>query len=161
MEPLAKREGDQSVHKVKGYCDFYDSKLDYPRLETAESENVTKDKGKWQNPEELFKQLKVDEIEISDVHKTKLKELLSEFMHVFARDNYDMGLASFFEAKIELKNDYVAKYVPHRPIPYKMREQMDDQINNLLNSGQIEPCHYSKWNSCIFLVGSLIEWFRI
>ena len=72
---------------------------------------------------------------------------------VFARDIFDMGLASFFEAKIDLKDAYVAKYVPHRPIPYKMRDHMDDQINNLLNSGQIEPCNYSRWNAPVFLVG--------
>ena len=152
MEPLNKEESVRAVHRVTGQSDFYDSSLDYPKLPTAEPIEVTRENGKWKDPEELFTQLKVDKIDISPAQKEKLKGLLTEFSHCFARNKFDLGKASFFEAKIDLKNDYVAKYVPTRPIPYKMRQHMQEEVDNLIDTGQIEPCKYSKFNSCIFLV---------
>ena len=152
MEPLAKRESVRAVHRVKGQSNFYDATLDYPRLPTAESEEVTRENGKWKDPQELFRQLKVENIDISPAQKENLKGLLTEFSHVFARNKFDLGKASFFEANIDLKKDYVAKYVPTRSIPYKMRQHMREEVDNLINTGQIEPCKYSKFNSCIFLV---------
>ena len=153
IEPFDKKEGVHGVHRVRGKSDFYDATLDIPRLDTAESEEITREKGKWDNPQELLKQLKVDEIDISPSHKEQLKDLLIEYSHCFSRNRFDLGKASFFEAKLDLKQNYVAKWVPSRPISYKMKHHMDEEVHNLIETGQIEPCKYSKWNSCVFLVG--------
>lgn len=152
MEPVEKKERVRAVHRIKGNGDFYDASMDYPRLPTAETEEVTAAKGKWANPEELLEQLNVEAIDISPRQKEQLKSLLIEYNHCFARDKFDLGEASFFEANLLLKNDYVCKWIPSRPTPFNMKHHMDREVNSLINTGQIEKCGYSRWNSCVFLV---------
>ena len=75
MEPFEKFQCVQSVHRVRGNSDFYDSTLDVPRLPTAEPEHVTRDKGKWETPEKLFEILGIDGMDISDCHKQQFRDL--------------------------------------------------------------------------------------
>ena len=101
----------------------------------------------------MLDQLKLNEIDISPKHKEQLKDLLIEYSHVFSKNRFDLGKATFFEAEMNLKKDYIAKWVPSRPISYKLKPDMDQEIHSLIESGQIERCNYSRWNSCVFLVG--------
>ena len=55
----------------------YDSTLNYPRLEHAEPEEVTRQRGQWENIEDLHSQLGIDKLKISGEEKTKLKTLIS------------------------------------------------------------------------------------
>ena len=153
MDPLAQQDRVKGIHRLTGNSAFYDAELDYPRLPDAIPEHVTVENGRWENTNDLLEQLKVDDVEISPRHKEQLKNLLVEYSHVFARDKFDLGKASFFTAQLELKPGYICKWVPSRPIAYQMQHHMDKEIRNLADSGQIEPAGYSKFNSCIFLVG--------
>ena len=122
------------------------------RLPDADTVDDFIKKGKWEKPEELHKQLKIDEIAIPARDKSRLKELITEFSHCFARDRFDLGKATFYEAKIDLKPNYVAKWIPSRPVSYKMEPRMDMEIERMINSDQITSCPYSLWNSRVYLL---------
>jgi hypothetical protein len=82
----------------------------------------------------------------------------SRTVSTFSVNKFDLGTCNTYKAKIELKKDYVAKWIPSRPFPYKLQPYMDAEIKGLLKAGVIEPCNVqSKWNSQIFLVQKGIE----
>ena len=154
LEPFEKIESVQGVHQIRSQNHFYNAEIDVPRrLPTADSVETTKAAGKWENPAELHKQLSIDEIDISPDQKQQLKDLVTEYSHCFSRNRFDLGKASFYKAKINLKRDYVAKWVPSRPVSYKLEPYMDEEIDNMIKTDQITKCPYSLWNSAVFLVG--------
>ena len=109
---------------------------------------------KWDR-ESLFKELKLDDLDIQEGEKNELKELCWEYRSIFSTNEHDLGCSNFFEAHLELKENYKPKWVPSRPIPYKYQSEMDRQIRGLLRSGVIEECtEHSNFNSCVFLVPS-------
>ena len=58
-----------------------------------------------------------------------------------------------FEAGIQLKRDYIPSWTPERRVPYHLEENMDELLDNMLNTGVIEPLKTdSSWNSPVFLV---------
>ena len=80
MKPVDCGESVRGVHKVSSYGEYV-ATVNVPRKFWAEPEEVTKKKGKWEDIEELYKQLKVDEIDITSDLNTKLKDVLAEFSH--------------------------------------------------------------------------------
>ena len=152
MEPFEKFENIQGVHRIKSEKAFYSAKLEIPRLDTADPEEITRKMGKWENPHDLLAQLNIEDVNLTPEYKQQLKNLIVEYSHCFSKNKYDLGKASFYEAKIHLKRNFTPKWVPSRPISYKMQPQMDEEINNLIKSGQITKCNYSLWNSAVFLV---------
>ena len=105
--------------------------------------------------ESLFKELKLDDLDIKESEKNELKELCWEYRSIFSTNEHDLGCSNFFEAHLELKENYKPRWVPSRPIPYKYQSEMDRQIRGLLRSGVIEECtEHSNFNSCVFLVPS-------
>ena len=151
MEPLRLQENIRGAHYVAD-TNEYPIDIGIPRLPGAEMEETTRNKGRWKDMNELYRQLKIDDIDASRDIKSELKDLIAEFSHCFSRDKFDLGEASFYEAELNLKRDYVAKWVPSREISYKLRPHMESEVGNLVDSGQIERCDYSLWNSCVFLV---------
>ena len=143
----------RSLKQVTGKEDWFDASTDIPRLPTACTVEETIQNGKWKDVSDLIKQLKIDELDhVPDYHKQQLKDLVCEYSHVFARNPNDLGLASFYESQLHLKNDFVPKWVPSRPVGHKIRPFMDAEISALSKSGQISPCKYSLWNSAVFMV---------
>ena len=94
---------------------------------------------------------KIDKIDVSEDYRNELKSLITEFSHCFSRDKFDLGCASFYEARLTLKRDFTPKWVPTRQTSYKMQPFMDQQIENLEKSGQISKCRFSIWNLPVFL----------
>ena len=152
MDPFEKFKGLEGIHKVTTENRYYNSSIDIPRLPDALPESVTRENGKWENPQLLFDQLKIDEIDISDESKQKLKALVAEFGHCFSRDRFDLGKASFYEAKIILKRDYTPKWVPVREIPYKLQHLMDEEVRNMEKARLIKKTRFSLWNSAVMVV---------
>ena len=153
IEPFEKLENVEGVYRIRNDTDFYDATMDIPRIPGVDPVDITVKQGKWDNPQELLKQLRIDEIAIPEDSKQQLRDLITEYSHCFSRNKFDLGEASFYKAKINLKHDYVAKWVPSRPIAYKLQPYMDEHIENLTKSGQISRCSYSLWNCPVFLVG--------
>ena len=152
FDPLEKDESVQGVHKVTDVSDYYDATINIPRLPDAVSVETTIATGKWSNPEELHKQLRLDELEIPEAYKGKLKSLITEYSHCFSRNRFDLGKASFYEATINLKRDYTPKWIPSRPVPYKHEAHMDEEIKNMIKADHITKCYYSLWNSPTYLI---------
>ena len=107
---------------------------------------------KWTR-ESLDAALSLHELEISREEKQRLSDIVWNFRDCFSTNKFDLGTCTTYKAKIELKKDYVAKWIPSRPVPYKLQPHMDAEIKGLLKAKVIEPCNVqSKWNSQIFLV---------
>ncbi len=109
---------------------------------------------KW-TEEELYSALKLEDIEVnlSAEEKSRLKDVLWKYRTCFAYDKDDFGCCNMFQAHIQLKRDYVASWTPERKIPYNLEHHMDDLMDNMINTGVVEPLTTeSSWNSPIFLV---------
>ena len=103
--------------------------------------------------EKLFRDLKVDEIQIPDGEKSRLKRILWNHRDCFSRHEYDLGTAKDFEAEIRLKPDAQPQYVPPIPIPYKRREAMQEHLDSMERAGIIEETkENSLWNSRVYLI---------
>ena len=156
IEPLPKM-GDaqtETVKRVKGQNnDFYDATLNLERLPNACSIEETIKNGKWDNPAKLIDQLKINELHhVPKNFREDLKSLVTEYSHCFARNRFDLGAASFYEAQLHERADAVPTWIPSRPVAYKIKPQLDNEIQNLLDAGQISPCKYSLYNSAVFMV---------
>ena len=159
LEPLSKNShgvnnprGVKRVNKVSGTNLCEDYSKDIPRLPGALSVEETIENGKWEDPSILHKKLGIDQMEISESGKQDLKSLISDYSHCFARSRFDLGKASFYEAKITLKRDFEPQWVPSRPIGYKLEPLMEKEIESMLKADHITRCPYSLWNAQTFLV---------
>ena len=152
IEPYQPLDNIKEAHVIKKATSFYDASMDIPRLSTAEPVEVTREKGRWKNPEKLIAQLRIDQIDISEDHKDELKSLITEFSHCFSRNKHDLGCASFYEARITLKSGATPIWVPTRQTSYKMQPIMEKYINNLEKLGQISRCRFSMWNLPVFMI---------
>ena len=91
--------------------------------------------------EEFFKQLHLDKAEGSKEEVKALGEILWKWRNVFSKNKDDIGPGcNFFEAKIDLKKDYQAQWVPCRPTPYKQKEALNQELKKLLKSGVVVDC---------------------
>ena len=119
---------DQSYRQTVKKLDSYNAETNIPRLPEAEPEEITKHKDKWENMDKLFEQLGVNELQIDEHHKKELKELLRNYSHCFSKHQFDLGTATFFEASLKLKHDYVAKWIPTRQVPYNLENVMEKEL---------------------------------
>ena len=134
--------------------------------------NVTVDSGKlvWSGPlsinalnnvvdrnnRKLIKEsFYIDLVSKSDFNeqgKTKLKELLTKFRHIFSRDETDIGLYVDEEIDVKLKDpNSHPPYLRARPIPHAAKEFVRDKVKELTKNGIFEevtkgsaynsPCH--------------------
>ena len=102
----------------------------------------------------LYKELKIDDVAgITPQERHHLKSIVWKYRDCFSRGPFDLGECTTYEAEINLKHDYTPTWVPARPVPYLLREEMEKQIAGLEKAGVIEKCRTkSLFNSPIFLV---------
>ena len=103
--------------------------------------------------DKLFQALNVEGMEISAKEKGEMKDLLWKYRGCFSTHKNDLGTCNMFEATINLKPDHIAQWTPSRPVPYKRRDQLQKELENLLEADVIEEAkERSNWNSPVFLV---------
>ena len=105
--------------------------------------------------EELFRRLKIEEIEteMTEEQRSRLKDILWANRSIFSKNEYDIGCANFYQADIRLKHNAEPCWVNPIPVPYKLRGEMDRNIEEMQRAGVIEELESpSDWNSPIFLV---------
>ena len=102
----------------------------------------------------LWEELRLTEIVgISNDESHRLKDLVWRYKDCFSASPFDLGECNMFEGDIQLKQDFKHTWIPARPIPYLLREKMEEQINGLEKADVIEKCtDKSLWNSPVFLV---------
>ena len=100
-----------------------------------------------------------DELKIADItgitrdEQNRLKDLVWRYRDCFSTGPFDLGECNMFEGDIQLKPDFKHTWVPARPIPYLLRDKMEEQIRGLEKADVIEKCtEKSLWNSPAFLV---------
>ena len=76
-----------------------------------------------------------------DLHKqTEIDKVIEKHKSLFAKDKYDVGKVTEYEAHIDLMVDKYCYKRPYRCTP-KDRKEIEDQIGNLLNKNLIEESY--------------------
>jgi hypothetical protein len=83
---------------------------------------------------------------ISEFNKTEeLEKMLSKFEEVF-RD--ELGAVKGMKAKIYVDQAAQPRYYKARPVPYAIKEKVEQELDRLLDCG-IEPVEFSEWAAAI------------
>ena len=115
----------------------------------------------WKDINILYDKLKIDSLPLSGSEKDQLKKVISKYSDCFATHPYDLGKCTMYKAHIEMEKDARPVWVPSRAVPYNMQKFMDKEIKSMKDSGMIEDCKFSLWNSQTFLVPKKNNKFRV
>ena len=108
--------------------------------------------GEW-TKHKLFTDLRLDDVQIPEEDKNRLKDIVWERRECFSKHEFDLGTCNFYEAEINLKPDARPQYVPPIPTPYKRREAMEKHLKGMEEAGIIEETKENTlWNSRVFFV---------
>lgn len=106
--------------------------------------------------EELFERLGLADRQgpqMTEEEEGQLREILWRYRNVFSYDDYDIGCSNMYTADIRLKEGAQPRWTNPIPTPYKLREEMDRNIQKMMEVGVVEELQQpSDWNSPIFLV---------
>ena len=92
----------------------------------------------------LLSQLKLDWGEIMHVCKRDPVQsgLLAEVPGVFSEG---LGKLKDVQVKINVKNGAIPRFFKARPIPYALKEKVENELDRLQHEGIIEPVQFSEW----------------
>ena len=85
----------------------------------------------------------------NSVHKMDSMTLKSEFPDVFKKE---LGFLQSIEAVIDLKEGSKPRFCKNRPIPFALREQVEQTIHKQVADGELEPVDRSDWAAPIVVV---------
>ena len=91
----------------------------------------------------MMKQLDISSFDLNEVHKLNEQDsLVSKYPELFAP-----GLGCYKDKTFSIAiDDTVApKFFKARPVPYAMRDKVNDELDRLLKEGIIEPVSHSLW----------------
>ena len=63
-----------------------------------------------------------------------------------------LGTFRDYEAHLEIDSNAQARYSKARPVPYAMRQGVEDELDRLVAEGTLEPIEYSDWAAPIVVV---------
>ncbi len=84
-------------------------------------------------------------------HWPSLLSLLHKYRSVIALPGEPLGATSKVEYLIRLNSGDKPVYIPAYKLPHSQRQVVDEQIDDMLQQGVIQPSK-SPWNSLLFLV---------
>ena len=82
------------------------------------------------------------------IHKVRnsdesdVNSLLKKYEHLFAAD---LGYLKGVKAKIYVPSDAKPRFHKARPVPYALRDKVDQELSRLENQGIIEKVQFSNW----------------
>ena len=71
-----------------------------------------------------------------------LKDILKGHESLFRPE---LGLARNIDAKLYLEPDAIPRFCNARPVPYALREKVENELNRLQADGIIEPVQFAEW----------------
>ncbi|KAL9986207.1 hypothetical protein ACROYT_G000314 [Oculina patagonica] len=86
---------------------------------------------------------------LSEDQRGQFLSLVTEYEDIFAKDSSDLGKSGLLEHSIDTGDCKPVKQPPRRVPPYQ-REVIDQQIDELLATGRVEPSQ-SPWSSPVVL----------
>jgi hypothetical protein len=78
-----------------------------------------------------------------------LPVLLKEYKDVFDKP---VGTVKNFKAKLILKDDAVPRFFKARPVPYALRDKIDEELQKMEAQGVISRVEHSDWASPLVVV---------
>ena len=124
--------------------------------ETSSVNRVSSENTERWTREELFNRLGLADRQgpqMTDEEDSQLREILWRYRDVFSYDEYDIGCSNMYTADIRLKEGAQPRWTNPIPTPYKLRDEMDRNIQKMMEVGVVEELQQpSDWNSPIFLV---------
>ena len=88
-------------------------------------------------------------IQYRSLHQVQHKTLQEDFPSVFKEE---LGLLLGIEADIELKEGAKPKFCKSRPVPFALREKVEEVIRQQVADGELEPVDHSLWVAPIVIV---------
>ena len=126
----------------------------------SKSSSSDKYKKHWVDMNKLYSELQIDSMAIPANAKSNLRNLIAKYSYCFSKNAHDLGKCSIYTADIRLQPNSTPKWVPTRPVPYKLQGVMDKEIENMEKSGMIKKCPFSLFNSAVCLVPKKGNRFR-
>ncbi|KAK2141899.1 hypothetical protein LSH36_1023g02106 [Paralvinella palmiformis] len=74
---------------------------------------------------------------LTEIQKSKMMELVTDWNNVFSKNDLDVDLPSLFRHRINIDDDTSFKQ-PHPKIPHSMYCEVRDHLKQLLNAGIIQ-----------------------
>ena len=93
----------------------------------------------------MFYILQLHENTEKDVHR-RLLNVLDEYAHVFQED---LGKFKVKVVTIPIKEGMIPKFCKARPVPYVIKQKIEDELKRLETLGVITPTNHSDWASPI------------
>ena len=93
--------------------------------------------------------IKLNWAKIHYTQAPQLQELLAKYSEVF-----DKGLGTFKgeEISIAVDSDATPRFHKARPLPYAMRQTVEDELVRLVEEGTLKPVDYTEWAAPIVAV---------
>ena len=88
-------------------------------------------------------------LQYRSLHQVQHKTLQEDFPSVFKEE---LGLLLGMEADIELKEGANPKFCKSRPVPFALREKVEEAILQQIADGELEPVDHSLWAAPIVIV---------
>ena len=104
---------------------------------------IVKQKGPTLLGRGLMKSLEISSINFSNVNKVNtISPLLKEFPDLFSQG---LGCYKGETFSIEVDPTVEPKFCKARPVPYAMRNMVDNELDRLIAEGIIEPVNHCRW----------------
>ena len=87
--------------------------------------------------------------EIHHLQDSRLSSLLEKYKLVFSEG---LGTLRGFEATISVDASARPRYCKARPVPYALREKVEEELNRLVDEGTLEPVQFASWATPIVVV---------
>ena len=100
--------------------------------------------------EELWQALGVEEQSLTSVEIAQLRELVENYDHIFALDDFELGRTNTCQHTIDTGSSSPIRQLPRR-VPFALRQKVDEMVEEMLEKGVIEPSR-SPWASPVVLV---------
>ncbi|XP_055918403.1 uncharacterized protein K02A2.6-like [Eupeodes corollae] len=78
--------------------------------------------------------------------KNEIDKILNDYNDIFVETT---GKIPNYKCKLELQENMTPKFIRHRPVPYALKDRIENELSRLENNGTIEKVEFSQWGTPI------------